>query len=63
MKQYQCKSSYHINSFAKKELEVTFYFEKKIIPDNSMLYNDNKRTLMPIIELYEIIFSKINILS
>ena len=63
MKQCQCKSSYHINSFAKKELEIIFYFERKIFFDKRILYNDNKQTSIPIIEPYEIIFSKINILS
>ena len=52
-----------MNNFAKKKLKVNICFEKKIIPNKSVLYNDNKHTLMPIIELYEDIFSKMNILS
>ena len=51
-----------MNSFANKELKVTFYFKKKTIPTKSVLYNINKQKLRLIIELYEVIFAKMNIL-
>ena len=63
MKQCRCKSSYLSNSFAKKGLKVTFCFEKKIIHDKSVIRNDNKQKLKLIIELYGVIFAKMNILS
>ena len=63
MKYYRLKSSYPSNSLAKRGLKATFYFKNEIIPNESALRNDNKQKLRPIIKLYEVIFSKMNILS
>ena len=61
MKQCQCKNSHPTNGFVNKGLKVIFYFKKKTIPKESV--SDNKQKSMSVIELYKIIFVKINNLS
>ena len=51
-----------MNSFVKKGLKGTFYFEKKTIHNKCVICDDNKQKSRLIIVLYEVIFSKINIL-
>ena len=42
MKQFRCKSSYLQIVLLRKGLEMTLYFNKKIIPSKSVLCIDNK---------------------